>query len=286
MYLSGLPAGAISDRVRAEGASASGGVAFAKALRSEAAAPTSLPASRTVLSTDQAKEAIRAAFEQRFGEAPTEETLAILTAQWGHETGDGQSMFNFNFAGLKGSGPSGMSVVQRTREGHGSGERTIYDRFRAYGSAVEGASDYLSLLHRKYGKALEAAQNGDPSTFVSELKRGGYFTGSERDYTASVVRRTEALLGRAPSLELVPRPALTSVAQATPASITAPLSSSSQADGAPARQHRDPYFSSSGLPKSLALPHTGFVPGAHLSDALSRAALRIAVDGPDREDRG
>jgi hypothetical protein len=95
-------------------------------------------------------------------------------------------MFNFNFGGIKGTSPTGLTTTCRTREGHGATERTIRDNFRAYRTPEEGAEDYLRLLQRRYGSALESARAGAPGQFVRELKRGGYFTGSEDAYVKSV----------------------------------------------------------------------------------------------------
>lgn len=181
-----------------------------------AKAGTQVKASRTQLSGEQAANALANAWETRFGEPPNRATVAILTAQWSHETAGGKSMFNYNFGGIKGSGPSGLTVMQRTREGWGPTERTITDGFRAYQSAEEGAADYISLLQRRYAPALDAAQQGDPHQFVHQLKRGGYFTGNERLYAKSVSRlATQAMDsglgalgegGRLPPQELLIRP--------------------------------------------------------------------------------
>lgn len=165
---------------------------FARALhRAEGQA---VQAQRTKLSTPEASSALESALAQHLGETPKAETVAILTAQWSHETGGGSSMFNFNFGGIKGTGPSGLHVTQRTREGYGASEVTIRDRFRAYQSANEGALDYVGLLSRKYPKALEAAEQGDAARFVDELHAGGYFTGDKAAYTRSVTNKTASLL--------------------------------------------------------------------------------------------
>jgi hypothetical protein len=172
---------------------------FQSELRRAAESPTAVPARRTQLSPAEAQDAIQQAWTERFGEAPRPETLAILTAQWSHETAEGKAMYNFNFAGIKGVGPSGLHVTQRTREGYGNDERVIRDSFRAYGSAKEGALDYLSLLDRKYGGALDSARSGDVTGFVSGLHEGGYFTGDKRVYERSVSRHANRILVDGPS---------------------------------------------------------------------------------------
>lgn len=171
---------------------------FARALEGAAKASNGsnlVAAVRTRLSPGQAQEALRAAWENVTGEAPSDKTLALITAQWAHETGHGASMFNYNFAGIKGTGPSGLSVAQRTREGYGESERRIVDNFRAYRSAEEGATDYVQLLSRRFPEAVEGARNGDPEAFVRGLKSRGYFTGHEGQYLSSVASTASRYLG-------------------------------------------------------------------------------------------
>ncbi len=157
------------------------------ASRTQAAStPSLVTPTRTRLDGAQAADALRSAWTNVTGEPPSQKTLSILTAQWAHETGNGGSMYNYNFGGIKGMGPSGLSVSQRTREGFGATERTITDRFRAYRTAEEGATDYVKLLTQRFPEATASAQNGDAAGFVSGLKQRGYFTGDASAYTRSV----------------------------------------------------------------------------------------------------
>lgn len=172
-----------------------GGFAATLAAHTQRAAAVdgAVPARRTALTRSEAAGALAAAWEKVTGEQPSGETVSILTAQWSHETGNGSHMYNYNFGGIKGTGPGGASVVQRTREGWGATEQTIRDRFRAYSTAEEGATDYVRLLANRYGEAVGAARDGDPARFVQELKRGGYFTGNEAAYQSSVTRLTNEI---------------------------------------------------------------------------------------------
>lgn len=149
---------------------------------------------RTRLSGEQAAEALSGAWESIHGEKPSAETLSILTAQWAHETGRGASMYNYNFGGIKGSSPEGLSTSLRTREGWGKTEVTIRDSFRAYRTAEDGARDYLRLLGGRYAGALESAKAGDAEGFVHNLKLRGYFTGNEQAYARSVSSMSRAAL--------------------------------------------------------------------------------------------
>jgi hypothetical protein len=192
------------------------------------------------------------------GEEPSKDTLSVLTAQWAHETGNGASMFNYNFAGIKGSGPSGLSVAQRTHEGFGANERAITDNFRAYRTAEEGAGDYVRLLRARFPEAAEAAKNGDPVGFVHALKARGYFTGDEAAYTRSVVSLSGMAMpsgaSAAPPVLDAPRLALASGERAAPFTIP---------DAMPA-----------------------LVDGLALADEISRAALRISASTKPEGERG
>ena len=254
--------------------------AFAKALQAElpqrpSQSSTLVPATRTQLSDEQASSALRAAWKAHFGEEPREETVAVLTAQWSHETGGGSSMYNYNFGGVKGTGPSGLTVSQRTKEGWGAHETTIRDNFRAYRTASEGAQDYISLLRRRYSGALEAAHQGDAAGFVRGLKKNGYFTGNENAYVRSVSQKTAQLLGHSPEVQAGQLPRGVALPESAKRLASSVVPSPEPAQG------------------SLARSNTAYLPRLHdpfqapstlnlnaFDDALSRAALQIALDTP------
>jgi hypothetical protein len=132
------------------------------------------------------KDALSTAFEAEMGRAPSEKTTKILAAQVALETGRTQAMINYNFGGIKGTGPSGLTTAYKTKEGDGPTEVTIRDNFRAYQTKEEGAKDYVHLLHTRFNDALSAAERGDSHAFVHSLKTHGYFTGNEATYTRLV----------------------------------------------------------------------------------------------------
>jgi hypothetical protein len=232
--------------------SSSDAASFAGALKRAELSPAVrlVQATRTRLDAGQASQALASAYREVVGEEPPGETVKILTAQWAHETGNGASMFNYNFGGIKGAGPEGLSVAQRTREGWGKSETTIVDNFRAYRTAEEGATDYVRLLVRRFPQAVEAARAGDPEGFVRGLKSRGYFTGNEAAYTRSIV----ALSGVA----------LPEGSSALPPALDAPYAGPS-----------NPM-----LPASTAgaefVPPPALVDALAMADEISRAALRIA----------
>ncbi|MCH2110500.1 MAG: glucosaminidase domain-containing protein [Polyangiaceae bacterium] len=170
--------------------------------------------SRTKLSVARAAAALEQAWTKELGSPPTPEAVAILTAQWSHETGQGTSMYNNNFGGIKGVGPEGLTAAARTKEGYGAHEVKIVDHFRAYSTPESGAQDYVSLLRRKYPKALSAAQSGQAPEFVHALHQGGYFTGSPQAYTASVTRRANSYLQKGlGTLDYTNHPSTSSLSQ-------------------------------------------------------------------------
>jgi flagellar protein FlgJ len=132
------------------------------------------------------KDALSTAFEAEMGRAPSEKTTKILAAQVALETGRTSAMVNYNFGGIKGTGPSGLTTAYKTKEGDGPTEVTIRDNFRAYQTKEEGAKDYVHLLHARFSDALSAADRGDSHAFVHALKTHGYFTGNEATYTRLV----------------------------------------------------------------------------------------------------
>jgi flagellum-specific peptidoglycan hydrolase FlgJ len=150
----------------------------------ETAAVASL-AANTPMDEEQAAQHLTRAWHAVIDAPPSEQTLAVLWAHWAHETARGRRMHAYNFAGIKGRGPSGASVVVWTREGAGSSE-LVRRTFRAYRTASEGARDYVRLLSSRYPAALRAASEGNAYGFVSALDAGGYFTGDARAYLRAV----------------------------------------------------------------------------------------------------
>ncbi len=148
--------------------------------------PTVVAARTTKLSGSEAKAALAQGWRNVFGEEPNEKTSQILLAQWSLETGRGKAMMNYNFGGIKGAGPSGLTARYGTHEVENGKTVAITDGFRAYESPEEGATDYVRLLAKRYGSALDAARAGDPQGFVRGLKKNGYFTAPEAQYSAAI----------------------------------------------------------------------------------------------------
>src|SRR5262245_29017256 len=80
-------------------------------------------ATKTPLKGSDAAAALSGAWRTVTGQTPNPKLLSVLVAQWSHETGRGEAMLNYNFGGIKGSAPSGLSAVYRTHEGSGEKAR-------------------------------------------------------------------------------------------------------------------------------------------------------------------
>ncbi len=185
------PAIQTNDSASPESAPRVGSPAFARELTTQLQirGPTATP-----LRGSQAAQALSDAYRTVFGDPPSRQTLAVLVSQWSLETGGGQAMMNYNFGGIKGHAPGGGAASYRTTEGSGESARSVVDTFRAYGSAREGALDYMRLLRSRFPAALSQARAGNPAGFVHSLKRAGYFTGSEADYTRAVTATAARVL--------------------------------------------------------------------------------------------
>jgi Mannosyl-glycoprotein endo-beta-N-acetylglucosaminidase len=172
-------------------------------------------ARRTESTPDQIRLALAKALEELPGESP-EGLLDVLVAHVAHETANGRRMYNYNFGGIKGRAPDGAMAVYRTHERVGGRSVAIRDGFRAYRSIEEGAKDYVSLLARRYPKAIDAAADGGPRAFAVELHRGRYFTDSPASYARNLERLHGQLGGQtdwqapaSPVIELTALPGVT-----------------------------------------------------------------------------
>jgi len=150
--------------------------------------PPPTKANATPLDDQAAATHLAEAYVWLTGGEPSDRGLAILWAHWAHETARGQRMQGHNFAGLKGSGPDGDSIMIWTREATSSDERLVQRTFRAYSDEASGARDYLSLLRERYPQALRAVRRGDVTGFVSALAQNGYFTDDPALYLRAITR--------------------------------------------------------------------------------------------------
>jgi mannosyl-glycoprotein endo-beta-N-acetylglucosaminidase len=143
-------------------------------------------AQRTPTSMGEIRAAIGRALEAATGRRPNGRTVDVLAAQVSLETAHGQSMFNFNFGGIKGASQHGETANYLTREVLGGHEVQLQQGFRAYGSLDEGARDYISVLGAHFPQAYAQAAAGNVDGFAHALKQSHYFTASEDQYAAGL----------------------------------------------------------------------------------------------------
>jgi flagellum-specific peptidoglycan hydrolase FlgJ len=104
---------------------------------------------------------------------------AFLIAQWGLETGWGQSQlwkkYN-NIGGVKGTPNAKDSVNLDTEEDYGKGQHVVHDQwFKVYPTKEAGVKRQISVLKSaRYKKAFDHPT--DPILFAIEIKKGGYAT--------------------------------------------------------------------------------------------------------------
>lgn len=227
------------DRVVAADGSTTG--AGGRAPRDAPALESNVEARVTPMTPPQAVAYLREAWRNAHdGQAPSNEVLAVLAAQWALESGRGRGMYNFNFGGVKAQGSAnatgwhGASVRLRTRE---DGNPTqVYRNFRAYGSARQGAQDYLGVLMRVHGEAISrVTQSGDPEQYVRALHN--YQTGSQEDYIRNIRGFShEALREWIPAAQDID-PSAASATPTTPVPVSTPRNNL-RGPAAPSRRRR------------------------------------------------
>lgn len=182
-----------------------------------------IPDQKTQVSTAQVADALFGAWERYFGSRPSVESICVLLAQWGIETGFGKSMHCFNLGNVKSkegdgrdytffacneilSAPQAAKMVCSTAKitkdlGDGNVIIWFYPnhpgcRFRAFHTLSEGADDYLKLLVTRFATAWPSVVAGDPRGFSKALKKARYYTADEGQYTAGVVKIFDSLKGK------------------------------------------------------------------------------------------
>ena len=176
-------------------------VAAASALRTETnvrapeRATREVEAKKTPLTPGEIRGALSLAYQKLHDEAPPPKLLDVLSAQVSTETASGASMHNYNFGGIKGTSPQGLTARAWTHEVYGGKEVRLKDGFRAYRTPVEGAIDSLSFLEKRFPRAIDAAKTGDVGGYVARLKAGRYFTADETQYANAMRGHMNAMAG-------------------------------------------------------------------------------------------
>lgn len=173
---------------------------------------TEVEPQRTQVSRADLRGAIGRAHQKLTGHAASPAFLDVLTAHASLETGSGTQMYNYNFGGIKGAGPTGETARCRTKEVLNGHEVEVRDGFRAYRSLDEGAVDYVRLMRERFGAAALHAARGDVDGFAHALKQARYYTADESKYAS-------ALRGLAGKTAALAAPATPAGIEASPAAV-------------------------------------------------------------------
>lgn len=182
--------------------------------------PVEIPAKKTPASKEQVIQALWKAWMGYFGSVPKKESIWVMVAQWGLETGWGASMWNWNFGNVKSKDGDGydfqffgcgeevplatanawkakdpaLVTIKRVYEAKGKQMASVWvdpphwvSRFRAFDDILEGATDYLALLVKRFTLAWPYVVDGDPVAFSHALKQQTYYTDDEAHYTKTLV---------------------------------------------------------------------------------------------------
>lgn len=133
------------------------------------------------------------AYRNAMGEAPGNRLLAMLLAQSALETGQWQSMWEWNPANITTSAKRGFFRLKNP-----DGSVDIAHKYAPYPDAQTGASAHVLLLARKYPRALGAMLADAPETVVHELKAGKFFEADEGPYATTFAQLFNQFLPRLP----------------------------------------------------------------------------------------
>lgn len=206
-----------------------------------------VPAQKTIVAPKDILPALAVAWKRYYGNEPFSDSVCILGSQWAIETARGTKMMNFNCAGIKASADqdhtfyttherlnrataqrflANSSAAEPCELAEDKGEETVVVRFkpnhpvcrfRAYENLGDGCFDYVALLARRFALSWPAVLTGDPAAFSKLLRKQGYYTGNEADYTRMMV----ALFSEMKKLYVPPPPPETLPTGVTPYSLSA-----------------------------------------------------------------
>jgi len=175
-----------------------------------------LPDVLTPITKEDLLRALWGAYQTYFGSTPKRESVWVLASQVQLETGL-RYCHNHNLGNVKSRDGDGHDYqfyacneilplkqalafakadpehakITRTRD---DGKAVIWFypkhpqcRFRAFGSLLEGVTDHLGLLARRFEKAWPAVVAGDMRAFVQKLHEQNYFTADLNGYTKTAL---------------------------------------------------------------------------------------------------
>lgn len=156
--------------------------------------PGEVPNKMTPMTAEQASKAISDGYLLVTGKRPNAIILGLLIGQTALETGNWNSIHNFNFGNKKWSSQDKNWQFFRCSEVV-DGVETFYDpphpacKFAAYGSAAEGAAAYIRLLQSR-PHWWNGLQSGTVDGFIAGLTtRPAYFTANPTQYRNVLAER-------------------------------------------------------------------------------------------------
>lgn len=190
-----------------------------QALIDQVGMPTELPDKLTPLTKEDLLQAMWKAWMGYFGAAPKKESIWVILGHIMLETGL-QHCHNYNLGNVKSKDGDGydyqffgcgeeiplsmanawkakdpaLVVIKRVYEVKGKKMASVWlepphwaSRFRAFDDILEGATDHIALLTKRFTLAWPYVVEGDPAAFSHALKQQNYYTADEAQYTKTLV---------------------------------------------------------------------------------------------------
>ncbi len=162
--------------------------------------PILVPAVKTVYTLEQLVHFFVKGYSKAFAITPSKESVKVLFAQVGIETGGSTSLWNNNYANLKiGDVSLDYPEQQYYMKLTGvweiiGGKKVILDKenpgswFRSFPTPEEGMATHLTLLrYKRYASAWTAVEAGNIPAFAHLLKLKMYYTAPETDYVKGMM---------------------------------------------------------------------------------------------------
>jgi hypothetical protein len=154
-----------------------------------------LAAKKTPLTAEQAAMALAAGYKQVTGRFPTVSTLGFLIAQTALETGNWNSLWNYNFGNAKATKSDPYVQFFRCSEVI-NGKEVFFDpphptcKFVAHKDAADGAAHYVRVLAKR-PHWWAGLHSGSVESFINGLTTAPkYFTASPSLYLKGMQRLT------------------------------------------------------------------------------------------------
>lgn len=155
---------------------------------------TLVPTIRTTYTLNQLIFGLVEGWYKKFGFIPRKESIGVLYAQNALETGGTVAMWNNNIGNVKyvpRAGDEGWYYMMLANVWEiVNGKKVIFQPphqatwFRAFPTLGDGVAEHMDFLRNyRYKSAWGAVEAGDPAGFSHLLKKAGYYTASEADYT-------------------------------------------------------------------------------------------------------